>query len=254
MALNNKIALITGGSRGLGKNAALKFAANRANVVITYHSNAEAANATLDEIAQYGGKGFALQLDTRDVASFDQFKSDLKNQLKDNFGTDKFDFLINNAGTGHHATIAETSEDAFDDMYLIHLKGVFFLTQKLLDTINDGGRVINISSGLARFSFPGYAAYAAMKGGVEVFTRYLAKELGSRQITVNTLAPGAIDTDFNKERFEQLPQVVDIIASQTALGRVGESDDIGGAIVNLCTPEMAWVNGQRIEASGGMFT
>lgn len=254
MKLKNKIALITGGSRGLGNNAAVKFAEAGADVVFTYFANRKAAEETIEQIENFGQKGVAISLDVRDVSSFNTFNEALKTQLKENFNTERVDFLINNAGFGHHAAIAETSTEAFDNLLNVHFKGVFFLTQQLLGTINDGGRIINLSSGLTRFSFPGYAAYACMKGATEVFTRYLAKELGGRKITVNTLAPGAINTDFNKDRFEQMPQIVDLIASQTALGRVGESDDIGGAIVNLCMPEMAWVNGQRIEASGGMFT
>ena len=254
MSLQNKVALITGGSRGLGKNAALRLAEKGADVVITYFTNKEAADSTKTEIEKLGRTCIPIQLDTRDVSSFGYFKTALQNEINAKLNKSNIDFLINNAGFGHHAFIAETSEEAFDDLMNVHFKGVFFLTQKLLDTINDGGRIINISSGLARFSFPGYAAYACMKGAVEVFTRYLAKELGARKITVNTLAPGAIHTDFNKAAFEAMPQVVEIIASQTALGRVGESDDIGGAIANLCTDEMAWVNAQRIEASGGMFT
>ena len=254
MSLQNKIALITGGSRGLGRNAALNLSLEGANIVFTYHSNKAAAEETIRLVENNGKKAVALQLDGRQISGFRSFKDDLIKELNSNFKTDRFDFLINNAGFGKHAMIANTSEEDFDDLLNVHFKGVFFLTQKLLDNINDGGRIINISSGLARFSFPGYAAYASMKGAVEVFTRYLAKELGSRKITVNTLAPGAVNTDFNKDRFEQMPQVVEFISSQTALGRVGVSEDIGGVIANLCRDDMAWVNGQRIEASGGMFT
>ena len=173
--------------------------------------------------------------------------------LSSEFSSASSDFLINNGGFGKHAMIAYTTEQDFDDLMNVHFKGVFFLTQKLLDMITDGGRIINISSGLARFSFTVYSAYACMKGAIEVFTRYLAKELVGRKITVNTLAPGVVNTDFNKERFEAMPQVVEFMSSQTALGRVGVSEDIGGVIANLCREDMAWVNGQRIEASGGMF-
>ena len=254
MKLKGKIALITGGSRGLGQNAGLHLAEAGADVIFTYYRNEAAADSTVADIAERGQRAFALQLDTRKIKDFDEFKSKLKDCLKENFGRDTFDFLVNNAGFGREGMIADVSEEDFDDLLNVHFKGVFFLTQKLLDTIEDGGRIINVSSGLARFSIPGYSAYACMKGAVEVFTRYLAKELGPRKITVNTLAPGAINTDFNKDRFDAMPQVVEFIASQTALGRVGESDDIGGAITSLCLDEMAWVNGQRIEASGGMFT
>lgn len=248
-----KIALITGGSRGLGKDMALNIAKKGLNVVITYNSNEAAAQDTLKEITALGGKAIAIQLDTRDVNSFDDFKTNLLQELKNEFKTDKIDFLVNNAGFGYNASIAETTEEDFDNLLNVHLKGVYFLTQTLFDAMNNGGGIINISSGLARFSFPGYAAYAIMKGAIEVFTRYLAKELGERKIKANTVAPGAINTDFNKERFEQAPQVVDMIASLTALGRVGESDDIGSVVAFLCTEDAKWVNGQRIEASGGMF-
>ena len=254
MKLKGKLALITGGSRGLGQNTAIQMAKLGADVIITYHTNESASLETLAMIEKEGQKGVALQLDAGAISTFDNFKNALQRELSSSFNRSDFDFLINNAGFGLHATIANTSEEEFDALMNVHFKGVFFLTQSLLDTIKDGGRIINISSGLARFSFPGYSAYACMKGAVEVFTRYLSKELGSRNITVNTLAPGAINTDFNRERFEQMPQVVDFISSQTALGRVGESDDIGGAIAVICTDEMGWVNGQRIEASGGMFT
>ncbi len=248
-----KIALITGGSRGLGKDMALNIAKKGLNVVITYNSNEAAAQDTLKEIAALGGKGIALKLDTRKVADFPIFKERLVQELNEQWNTNKIDYLINNAGFGYNASIAETTEEGFDNLLNVHLKGVYFLTQILFDVMNDGGGIINISTGLARFSFPGYAAYAVMKGAIEVFTRYLAKELGERKIKANTVAPGAINTDFNKERFEQAPQVVDMIASLTALGRVGESEDIGSVVAFLCTEDAKWVNGQRIEASGGMF-
>ncbi len=248
-----KIALITGGSRGLGKDMALNIAKKGLNVVITYNSNEAAAQDTLNEITALGGKGIALKLDTRKVGDFPIFKERLVQELDEQWNTNKIDYLINNAGFGYNASIAETTEEGFDNLLNVHLKGVYFLTQILFDVMNDGGGIINISTGLARFSFPGYAAYAVMKGAIEVFTRYLAKELGERKIKANTVAPGAINTDFNKERFEQAPQVVDMIASLTALGRVGESEDIGSVVAFLCTEDAKWVNGQRIEASGGMF-
>lgn len=248
-----KIALVTGGSRGLGKDMALNLAKKGLDLVITYHSNAAAAQETLTEITTLGGKGLALPLDTRNVSSFTCFKERLLRELGDQWSAIKIDYLVNNAGFGYNSSVAETTEEAFDDLMNVHLKGVYFLTQTLLDTMNDGGGIINISSGLARFSFPGYAAYACMKGAIEVFTRYLAKELGERKIKANTVAPGAINTDFNKERFEQVPQIVDMIAGMTALGRVGEAKDIGSIVAFLCTKDAAWVNGQRLEASGGMF-
>ncbi|WP_420400097.1 SDR family NAD(P)-dependent oxidoreductase [Flagellimonas sp.] len=250
--MSTKIALITGGSRGLGRDMAIELAKKGLDVVITYHSNKTAAETTIGEIEAIGRQGVALQLDTTKV-SFQSFKTLLERTLKKEFDSDTIDFLINNAGFGYNAYVAETTEENFDQLFNVHFKGVYFLTQTLLPILNDGGGIVNISSGLARFSFPGYSAYAAMKGAVEVFTRYLAKELGPRKIKANTVAPGAINTDFNKERFEEMPQVMDHIANLTALGRVGESHDIGGLVAFLCTDEAKWINGQRIEASGGMF-
>lgn len=250
--MDTKIALITGGSRGLGRDMAIKLAQKGLNLVITYHSDLAAVNHTLNKVKAAGAQGTALQLDTTQ-GSFQPFKTQLGQALKKDFSTDRIDFLINNAGFGYNASVAETTEKDFDKLFNVHLKGVYFLTQTLLPMLNDGGGIINISSGLARFSFPGYSAYAVMKGAVEVFTRYLAKELGERKIKANTVAPGAINTDFNKERFEQMPQVIDYIANLTALGRVGESNDIGGVVAFLCTEEAQWINGQRIEASGGMY-
>lgn len=253
MNLENKIALVTGGSRGLGRDTAMQLADNGADIILTYVSNKESAQKTVSEIEGKGRKAVALHLDVSDSSSFDSFQAEVSKALKENWNTDTFNFLINNAGTGAHAMIADTSEDTFDQMINIHLKGVYFLTQKLLPILSDNGRIVNISSGLTRFTFPGYAAYGAAKGAVEVFTRYLAKEIGERRITANVIAPGAIDNDFNKESFEAVPQVKDIIASNTALGRVGVSEDIGGIVTFLCSYEAGWVNGQRIEASGGMF-
>jgi len=250
---SKKTALVTGGSRGLGKDMALQLVKKGLNVVITYNSNKEAAEATLEEIKSAGGDSLALQLDARSISGFESFKTQLEMELGKKWNTTKIDFLINNAGFGYDGSIYDTTEEAFDDLLNVHFKGVYFLTQKLLPVMHDGGGIINISSGLARFSFPGYSAYASMKGAIEVYTRYLAKELGERKIKANTVAPGAINTDFNKDRFEAAPQVVDMIANLTALGRVGEAEDIGGIVAFLCTEDAAWVNGQRIEASGGMF-
>ena len=248
-----KIALVTGGSRGLGKDMAVNLAKKGLNVVITFNSNEKAAESTINDIKMAGSHGIAIQLDTRNVGSFSKFREQLVERLDKELNVSNIDYLVNNAGFGYHGNVADTTEEAFDNLYNVHFKGVFFLTQSLLDIINHGGGIVNISSGLARFSFPGYSAYAAMKGAIEVFTRYLAKELGERNIRANTVAPGAINTDFNKERFEQAPQIVDMIASLTALGRVGESNDIGPIVAFLCTDEATWINGQRIEASGGMF-
>lgn len=248
-----KLALITGGSRGLGRNAALALAHKGNDVIITYHSQQAQAETLVQEVRALGRKAVAIQLDAGHTASFDGFKAELLKILKENWQREHFDFLINNAGIGLSAPIAETTEALFDDLMNVHFKGVFFLTQKLLPHLADHGAIINVSSGLTRFTVPGNAAYAAMKGAVEVLTRYMAKELGARGIRVNTLAPGAIATDFGGGGLKNSQQMQAFIASQTALGRTGEADDIGGIIAALCTPEMGWVNAQRIEASGGMF-
>ena len=247
------IALITGASRGLGKNAALHLARRGVDLILTYHSSAHEAQAVVKEIEALGRRAVALPLDVSQSGEFDAFAAAVKQALGDVWQRERFDYLVNNAGIGMHTGFAETSEDQFDTLMKIHLKGPFFLTQKLLPLINDGGRIVNISSGLARFATPGYAAYATMKGGIEVLTRYLAKELGPRGISVNTLAPGAIETDFGNGLVRDNAQVNAGIASITALGRVGLPDDIGGAISMLLQPDNRWITGQRIEASGGMF-
>lgn len=251
--MTGQIALITGGSRGLGRNAALHLAKAGVNSVITYHSNEAAALETIAEIEARGAKGIALQLDTGDVSGFDAFKETLQSKLASEFQRTDFDFLLNNAGTGVRALFVETTEDQFDDMMNIHLKGVFFLTQKLVPVLKDGGRILNVSSGLARFSFPGSVAYAIMKGGVETLTRYLARELGPRGISVNTLAPGAVETDFRGGEVRDNQAMNAQIASMASMGRVGLPDDIGPVVSSLFLSESNWVTGQRIEASGGML-
>jgi NAD(P)-dependent dehydrogenase (short-subunit alcohol dehydrogenase family) len=248
-----KIGLITGASRGLGKNTALAMARQGIDVVLTYQSNQALALEVVSEIESLGQQAVALQLDVAKVNTFATFSENLKQALQTKWQTQTFDFLINNAGTGLTAPFAETTEQIFDDMVNIHLKSTFFVTQKLLPLINDGGRIINISSGLARFTLPGYSAYAAMKGGIEVLTRYMAKELGARGIAVNTVAPGAIETDFGQGLVRDNKDVNAFIASQTALGRVGVPDDIGPMITSLLSEDNRWVNAQRIEASGGML-
>jgi NAD(P)-dependent dehydrogenase (short-subunit alcohol dehydrogenase family) len=247
------IALITGGSRGLGKSMALTLAARGTDVVLTYRSNQAEAQAVVEAITQQGRRAVALQLDVGKAGSFAAFAEQLRATLKQHWQRDRFDYLVNNAGIGVHASFAETTEAQFDELVNVHLKGVFFLTQALLPLIADGGRILNISSGLARFALPGYSAYAVMKGGIEVLTRYLAKELGERRIAVNTLAPGAIETDFGGGVVRDNKDVNAYVASQTALGRVGLPDDIGGAVAMLLSKESGWINGQRVEASGGMF-
>lgn len=246
------ITLITGGSRGLGKSMALQLADAGQDVIITYQSRKDDADKVVAEIAGKGRKAVALQLDVEKSDTFAAFATSVQNALQTTWGVKGFDNLVNNAGTGVYASIADTTEEQFNQMVAIHLNAPFFLTQKLLGVMNDGGHIINISSGLARFSLGGYAAYAMMKGGIETFTRYLAQELGPRRINVNTIAPGAIETDFGGGAVRDNDALNKMIAGQTALGRVGLPDDIGGAVASLLSSKMAWVNGQRIEVAGGI--
>lgn len=248
----SKVALITGGSRGLGRNTAVSLARRGVGVVLTYHSKAAEAATVVAEIEALGGRAVALRLDAADMASFDGFVQDVRQTVARTWSRDSIDYLVNNAGTGVYALIADTTEAQFDAMVNVHLKGVFFLTQALLPLIADGGRIVNVSTGLTRFSMPGYAAYAAMKGGVEVLTRYLAAELGGRRIAVNTVAPGAIETDFGGGAVRDNVDLNSMIASMTALGRVGVPDDIGQMIASLLGDDNRWVNAQRIEVSGGV--
>lgn len=252
MRHTDKIALVTGGSRGLGRNTALKLASDGADVLLTYRSNREEGEAAAAEIRTLGRKASVLRLDVGKSESFDAFRDEIRSVLQSVWGRGQFDFLINNAGIGKISPFAETTEQDFDELFAVQFKGVFFLTQKLLPLLADGGRIVNTSTGLARFTLPGYSAYASMKGAIEVLTRYLAKELGPRGITANTLAPGAIETDFTKDSLGN-ERVRGLIVSQTALGRPGIPDDIGGVVSFLCSEEGRWVNGQRVEASGGMF-
>lgn len=247
------IAIITGGSRGLGKSTALHLADRGVDIILTYNSKQAEGDKVVKEITAKGRKAIALQLDVTNSASFPGFVIAVKQALQSNWRRVDFDFLVNNAGSGIHASFMETTEEQFDQLMKMHLKAPFFLSQKILPLMKDGGRIINVSSGLARFSFPGYSAYATMKGGVEVLTRYMAKELGKRKITVNTIAPGAIATDFGGGAVRDNKEINAAIASQTALGRVGLPDDIGGAVSALLLDESGWINGQRIEASGGML-
>ncbi|MNL03656.1 3-oxoacyl-[acyl-carrier-protein] reductase FabG [compost metagenome] len=251
--MNRKIALITGASRGLGKNAALHLVAQGVDIIGTYNSRADEAQALVAEIEGLGGRAAMLQLDVGQSEQFAAFATELATVLRDRFDREHFDFLINNAGIGMHANFVDTTFEQFDLLMNIHLKGPFFLTQTLLPLLNDGGRIINISSGLARFSLPGYGTYAAMKGAMEVLTRYQAKELGARNISVNILAPGAIETDFGGGAVRDNAELNKMVAGNTALGRAGRPDDIGAAIALLVAPGSQWINGQRIEASGGMF-
>jgi NAD(P)-dependent dehydrogenase (short-subunit alcohol dehydrogenase family) len=251
--MNRKIALITGASRGLGKNAALHLVAQGIDIIGTYNSRADEAQALVAEIESLGGRAAMLQLDVGRSEQFADFASAVATVLRNQFDREHFDFLINNAGIGLHANFVDTTVEQFDLLVNIQFKGPFFLTQNLLPLLNDGARIINISSGLARFSLPGYGAYAAMKGAMEVLTRYQAKELGTRNISVNILAPGAIETDFGGGTVRDNAEVNKMVAGNTALGRAGRPDDIGAAIALLVAPGSQWINGQRIEASGGMF-
>lgn len=252
MAIQTKIALVTGGSRGLGKNMAIAIAKKGIDVIITYNSKKDEADLVVKEIENLGQKAASLQLNVADTSSFDTFFKEVQTTLKNTFKTNKFDFLVNNAGIGIHNSFIGTTEAEFDQLTNIQFKGPFFLTQKALNVMNDGGGIVNISTGLTRFSFPGYAAYASMKGAVETLTKYQAKELGERKIKVNVVAPGAIETDFGGGAVRDNEQLNKNIASVTALGRVGLPDDIGAVVAFLCTEEARWVNAQRIEVSGGM--
>ena len=253
MSTGNKIALVTGGSRGLGKNSAISLAKKGIDVILTYHSKKEEALAVVAQIEQTGQKAVAIQLDAGNIKSFEAFYKQVADSLSHTFGATHFDFLVNNAGIGIGSSFEETTEEAFDELMNIHFKGVYFLTQKGLPLINNGGRIINISTGLARFTYPGYSAYASMKGAVETLTKYMAKELGVRGIAANLVAPGAIETDFGGAVLRNNEQVKNYIAGNTALGRTGVPDDIGGVVAFLCTEEAKWINGQRIEVSGGMY-
>ena len=251
--MSERIALVTGGSRGLGKNAVLKLAAEGTDIILTWNSSQQEAQEVVREIEGKGRKAAALQLNVGDTASFARFAQQVKETLTHVWQRDTFDYLVNNAGTGLYAPYTETTEAQFDDAVNIHFKGPFFLTQQLLPLIKDGGRILNVSSGLARFTQPGSGSYAAMKGAMEVLTRYQAKELGVRGISVNIIAPGAIETDFGGGRVRDNAELNQLLASQTALGRVGLPDDIGDAIAALLSDKLGWMNAQRIEVSGGMF-
>jgi NAD(P)-dependent dehydrogenase (short-subunit alcohol dehydrogenase family) len=251
MAAQSRIALITGANRGLGRATALRLAEDGTDLIITYRSHPEEAAAVVEAAAKLGRTAVALRLDTVEVASFDAFAAEAGRALRDSWGRESFDFLVNNAGTGVMAPFAEMTVEGFDEMVGVHFRGVYFLTQKLLPLIADGGRIINVSSGLTRFTGHGGSAYAAVKGAVEVLTRYLATELGPRGITANTVAPGPVANDFGGGVVRDNPQIRALMDSQTALGRVGEPEDIGGVIAALLSEHTGWINAQRVEASGG---
>ena len=248
---NPKIAVVTGGSRGLGRNTVLSLSKRGVNSIFTYHSNRAEAEKVSAAAGEAGAKAIALQLDTGHVESFARFVDSLRSTLA-SLGAERFDYLVNNAGISHHNAFDKTTEAELDELYNVHFKGVFFLTQQLLPLLNDGGRIVNISTGLTRITVPESASYASMKGAIEVLTRYLAKELGVRGITVNTVAPGAIQTDFSGGVVRDNPEVNKRVAGMTALGRAGLPDDIGPMIASLLSDDNRWVTGQRIEVSGGM--
>lgn len=245
------ISLVTGGSRGLGRNTAISIARRGGDVILTYRSDRESADAVVAEIEALGRKAVALQLDTAEVSTFAAFVDTLRAAITARWGRDTLDHLVNNAGHGDMADFATTTEVQFDALFNVHVKGVFFLTQALLPVLVDGGRIINFSTGLTRVSFPGFSAYSAAKGAVETLTIYMAKELGARGITANAVAPGAIETDFLGGAVRDNPAYNSAFADMTALGRAGVPDDIGPMVASLLGPDNRWVNGQRIEVSGG---
>lgn len=252
MATTNKVALVTGGSRGLGRDMSLQLAKKGFNVILTYNSGVNGAAQVVDEITAMGKKAKAIQLDVTNSKSFDSFVQRVKASLTSDFATENIFALVNNAGIAAYTSIAETSEEVFDSMVNVHLKAPYFITQKLLPVISDGGAIVNISSGLARFSYSNYAPYAIMKAAVESLSRYQAQEFGSRKIRVNTVAPGAIATDFGGGAVRDNKDLNAMIANTTALGRVGLPDDIGGVVAFLCSDDAKWINAQRIEVSGGV--
>ena len=245
-----KVAIVTGGSRGLGRNTVLHLAKRGVYSIFTYNSNRAEADNVVAAVSEAGSKAIALQLDAGNASAFNAFVKDVSRALGE-LGAERFDYLVNNAGISHHAAFCKTTEEEFDSLYNVHLKGVFFLTQKLLPLINDGGRIVNISTGLTRIVIPESAPYASMKGAIEVLTRYLAKELGPRRIAVNTVAPGAIQTDFSGGIVRDNPAVNKMVSDATALGRPGLPDDIGPMIASLLSEDNRWINAQRIEVSGG---
>ena len=250
--MTNKTALVTGGSRGLGKEMALRLAGAGHDVVLTYVSQKEAADSVVKEIEAMGKRAIALRFDANDIASIDEFVKEFEQKIASQWNTKKLDFLINNAGMGASIPYAEAKESDFDLFMNVHFKSVYFLTQKLLPLINNEGRIINISSATTKSSVPGYSLYSPMKGAVEDFSRGLAKELGDRHITVNVVAPGPIETDFNHGSNRDNAERKKFLASRSALGRVGLVTDVGGVIAFLCSDDGYFINGQRIEVSGGV--
>jgi NAD(P)-dependent dehydrogenase (short-subunit alcohol dehydrogenase family) len=251
-SMHNKIALVTGGSRGLGKDMALSLAKNGHHVIITYQTNKEGANETVKVIKAMKKKAVAIKLDLTTLKGLDAFIANVSKVLQSYFNADKFDFLINNAGMGATIPFVNATEAQFDAFMNVHFKGIYFLTQKALPLLNDGASIVNISTGTTRFALPGYSMYAGMKSALETFSRYAAKELGNRKIRVNVVAPGPIETDFNNAGIRNNPQMKAHLSTLSPLGRVGAADDIGSVVAFLCSDEAKWINGQRIEVSGGI--
>ena len=250
--MSAKIALVTGGSRGLGKDMAISIAKKGIDVILTYRSKKEEANEVVKEIEVMGRNAVALHLDMSDFNSLDSFVQQVKDTLQSKWKTSSFDFLINNAGMGATVAFTDVTEELFNEFLNVHFKGVYFLTQKCVPILNQGGRIINISTGTTRFSNPGYSVYASMKGAVETLTKYLAKELGAKGITANVVAPGPVETDFNNAFIRSNPQVKERMNALSPLNRVGQADDIGAVVAFLCSEDAKWINGQRIEVSGGI--
>ena len=250
--MSTKIALVTGGSRGLGKDMAISLAKKKIDVIITYRTKEEEAIDVVMQIEGLGQKAAALPLDMSDFNSIDPFINRLLETLQSKWNTASFDFLINNAGMGATVPFEQVTEDLFNEFMNVHFKGIYFLTQRFLPNINTGGSIINISTGTTRFTNPGYSVYASMKGGIEVFTKYLAKELGPKGIRANVVAPGPVETDFNKAAIRNNTQMKERLSSLSPLGRVGKAEDIGGVVAFLCSDDAYWINGQRIEVSGGI--
>ncbi|MDX2002916.1 MAG: SDR family oxidoreductase [Chitinophagales bacterium] len=250
--MNTKIALVTGGSRGLGKDMCLRLAEKGLDVILTYHSKQTEAEEVVQAIKSLGRNAVALQLNMEEFGSIEAFVAKVQATLPAVFGTEKLDYLVNNAGMGGTIPFLQATEADFDRFMNVHFKGVYFLTQKVMALMNDGGGVVNISTGTTRFSLPGYSIYASMKGAMEVFTKYLAKEMGARGIRSNIVAPGPIETDFNNAAIRSNPQLKAFLSTLSPLGRVGEAADVGGVVAFLCSDDARWVNGQRIEVSGGI--
>lgn len=247
-----KIALVTGGSRGLGKDMAISLAKKKYDVLLTYRSNEEQANEVVKEIKSMGCNASALYLDMSDFNSLDGFILNVKETLHKKWNASAFDFLINNAGMGATVPFEQVTEELFNDFLNVHFKGVYFLIQKSLPLLNNGGRIINISTGTTRYALPGYSVYASMKGAIETLTKYLAKELGTKGINVNVVAPGPVETDFNNAAIRNNPQMKERLSLMSPLNRVGRADDIGAVVAFLCSDDAKWINGQRIEVSGGI--